>query len=126
MVEPIGFPARPVILVVDDEQQVRQRAVEIFQGLGFAVRSAGTATEALDLLAAIPVIRLMFTDIRMPGMDDGALVREARRRRPDLKIVLTTGWPRVHDVPEGCPVVRKPYAPDDLMLIVPRLLRDAC
>jgi CheY-like chemotaxis protein len=120
----LKFPAHPVVLVVDDEPLVRQLAVMTFEELGFEVRSAAGAAEALDLLDSIPCIKLMFTDICMPGMDGGALVREARERHPGLKVVLTTGWSGTHDIPEGVPIVRKPYFPDDLMLIVPRLLRD--
>jgi CheY-like chemotaxis protein len=123
MSELLIFPAPPIVLVVDDEDLVRQLAVDIFHDLGFQVRSAGDAGAALDLLHALPAIKLMFSDIRMPGMDGGDLVREAKKIRPDLKIVLTTGWSGSHDIPEGYPIVRKPYVPNDLMLIVPRLLR---
>src|SRR5689334_8286304 len=80
------------VLVVDDEPAVRETACELFRSFGLCCYDAYNAEDALRLLSGHPEIGLLFADVRMPGMDGAALAREAQRLRPDLKIVLTSGW----------------------------------
>lgn len=95
------------ILVVDDEPLIRLTLVDVFRESGAAVFEAGSAQQALDLLNRHPDIGLLFTDVRMPGMSGVELARHAREMRPDLRIVLSTGFTQ-EDL-TGFEVVAKPW-----------------
>lgn len=98
---------RKVVLVVDDEPMVRMLAVDLFEELGCEVVEASSGLEALARLDERPDVSLMFTDCRMPGMSGPELAESAAQRRPDLKIVLVTGYHNMQ-VP-GWPMVWKPF-----------------
>jgi CheY-like chemotaxis protein len=114
----MGIVAESVtVLVVDDNPGVRATAVDMFRALGFEVYDAYNGADALNILAAHREISLLFTDVRMPGMSGTELVKEARELRPDLKIVLTSGYvdgPPVKNVP----FLRKPYRVSELAALV--------
>jgi CheY-like chemotaxis protein len=80
------------ILVAEDEAMLRVIAVEMLQDAGFEVFEAGDGVEALDLLKAHPQIALLVSDIKMPRMDGYALVEAGLALRPDLKVLLMTGY----------------------------------
>ncbi len=83
------------ILVVEDEPDVRVFARDTLRGLGYGVREAGDSKAALDIIEHEPEVRLLLTDIGLPGGIDGReLADEVRRRRPDLKVLFTTGYAR--------------------------------
>jgi signal transduction histidine kinase len=83
------------ILVVEDEAAVRELAVTSLKELGYRVLSAGDGAGALQALARNTAIDLLFTDIGLPGgMTGRQLAEAARARRPDLKVVYTTGYAR--------------------------------
>jgi PAS domain S-box-containing protein len=82
------------ILVVEDEDHVRQLTSESLRELGYRVLAANGAANALRLLDANPEIALLFTDIVMPDMNGRKLADEALKRRPGLPIVFTTGFTR--------------------------------
>jgi CheY-like chemotaxis protein len=103
-----------VLLVVDDDEDVREIAVLYLESLGFSVVQARNGKEALQHLAERPEITLMFTDIKMPQMDGNQLVEEAMRMRPGLKIVMTTGFASRVNPRYSVPLVRKPYALGEL------------
>jgi two-component system, response regulator PdtaR len=82
----------PVVMIIDDEELVRAVAVEYFQDQGLKVVEAENADRAFALLNRRSDVRLLFTDINMPGSIDGlALAREVHRRWPQMLIMLTTG-----------------------------------
>ncbi len=83
-----------LILVVEDEERMRLVVEEAFRELGYKVVVAEDAKKALALLDANPGVSLLFTDVVMPEMSGRELVKEALRRRPDLKVVYTTGFSR--------------------------------
>ncbi len=93
-------PAEPItilqitILYVEDDPLVSLATVDLLKGAGYAVLAAADAGQALDLLAEHPEIDLLLTDIGLPGMDGRALAAEARRRRPDLRLIFLTGYDR--------------------------------
>ena len=80
------------ILVAEDEAMLRLIAVEMLEDAGFTVLQAGDGEEALALLKTNPQIRLLVSDIKMPRMDGYALVEAGRTLRPDLKVLLMTGY----------------------------------
>ncbi len=83
-----------LILVVEDEERMRLVVEEAFRELGYKVVVAEDAKKALALLDANPGVSLLFTDVVMPEMSGRELVKEALSRRPDLKVVYTTGFSR--------------------------------
>ncbi len=103
--------AEEVVLVVEDEPDVRAVAVEGLRELGYRTLSAGDAEAALDILRRGGRIDLLFSDIVMPGAKNGVqLSDEARRLRPGLKVLLTSGYSTVLcATPEDVPVLSKPY-----------------
>ena len=99
----------PAVLVVEDVPQTRATAVQLFQDLGCEVFDAYNGHSALTILEAHPEIQVLFADVRMPGMSGPELAQVARRLRPDLRIVLTSGYVSRDDVPDGIPFVPKPW-----------------
>jgi DNA-binding NtrC family response regulator len=84
--------AKTPILVAEDEAMLRLIAVEMLQDHGFEVFEAADGAEALDLLKANPEIALLVSDIKMPRMDGYALVEAGLAVRPELKVLLMTGY----------------------------------
>ena len=80
------------ILVAEDEAMLRVIAVEMLEDAGFQVFEAADGAEALDLLKTHPQIALLVSDIKMPRMDGYALVEAGLVFRPDLKVLLMTGY----------------------------------
>lgn len=86
------------ILAVDDDMLVSMGTVGMLEDLGHQVLEAASAAQALEVFAAEGDIDLVITDQAMPKMTGIELARELRRRRPDLPIILATGYA---DLPEG-------------------------
>jgi CheY-like chemotaxis protein len=102
----------PVVLVVEDEPELRMLAVELVVEAGFVALEAGNADEAVALLESRRDISLLFTDIDMPGSMDGLkLAHAARDRWPPIKILLVSGQVRLKpsELPLNSRFVRKPY-----------------
>jgi DNA-binding NtrC family response regulator len=85
---------RPSILVVDDELLIRDLLYDFFTGQGWSISVAENGERALEILNN-KHIDLVLTDIKMPEMDGLALTEELRRLRPELPVVLMTGFPSV-------------------------------
>jgi len=93
--EHAGIPVHGVetLLVVDDEPCLLDLAEESLQALGYRVLVAGNGRQALERLAEEPAIDLLFSDVVMPGGIDGyELAAAATAQRPDLKVLLTSGY----------------------------------
>jgi PAS domain S-box-containing protein len=107
---------RETILVVEDDADVRSYSCDTLRELGYSVLEAETARSALQLLDNHPEICLLFTDVGLPGgMNGRQLVQEARSRRPDLRVLFTTGYARnaiVHDgrLDPGVELITKPFS----------------
>lgn len=121
-------PARPsggaeTILIVEDDDLLRAHAERALRGLGYQVICAGDGDELLAGLEALPPVQLLFTDLMMPGAVSGEmLAREIRRRRPEVRVLFTSG--RVGpegDVPCGH-FLAKPYRRDALAAMVRKVL----
>ena len=98
--------------MVEDEILVRLTAVAIAEDAGFEVLSATTADEALSVLEARADVRLVFTDVQMPGSMDGLrLARAVRKRWPPIELIVTSahGPLAADDLPERGRYVAKPY-----------------
>src|SRR5207253_8405496 len=90
---------KPSVLIVEDNPLSRATAVAMFEDLGFTVFDSYSGHHALALLQARPEIGLMFIDVRMPGMTGPELAEAVRRRRPEIKLVLTSGYVGEEAVP---------------------------
>jgi PAS domain S-box-containing protein len=114
--------ARPgeTILVVEDEAEVRAYTTGVLTELGYAVVEAQNGRIALSTLNQHPEVRLLFTDVGLPGgMNGRQLAEAARRRRPTLKVLFTTGYARdaiVHEgrLDPGVLLITKPFSFADL------------
>jgi CheY-like chemotaxis protein len=118
-----------VILVCEDDDDVRAYSVEVLRELGYRVLEAHDGPAALRLLERQEgKVDLLFTDVVLPGGMTGAvLAREARALRPDLRILFTTGYARnaiVHHgrLDPGVELITKPFAYADLAARVRELL----
>ncbi len=102
----------PRVLVVEDEPLLRLINVDMLSDAGFEVLEAGDADEALRLLEETSDIRVVFTDVDMPGCLDGfALAARIGVRWPEIGVVVTSGR-RYPDTAVGAPAccfVAKPY-----------------
>jgi CheY-like chemotaxis protein len=83
---------KPVLLLAEDEAMLRLLAVEMLEEAGFAVFEAADGVEGLELLKSHPEISLLVSDIKMPRMDGYALAEAGLALKPDLKILLMTGY----------------------------------
>ena len=103
---------RAIVLIVDDEPLIRMGAVEMIEAAGYAAIEAANADEAIAILEARRDIRVVFTDINMPGSMDGLkLARAVRDRWPPIHLIVTSGQvaPGANDLPAGGRFLRKPY-----------------
>jgi len=109
---------KPTALIVDDETLLRLHAADLLEDEGFSVLEAATAEEALELLAASPDVKLLFTDIEMPGQLNGLdLARRVHERWPHILLIVTSGRlrPDRGEIPEPGRFVAKPYRDEELL-----------
>ena len=108
---------RPVVLVVEDDFLIREYAVEVINEAGFEAIEAGNADEAIRILEGRSDIRIVFTDVHMPGSIDGLKLAHAIRGRwPPIKLIVTSGQMTVleSDLPAGGRFFSKPYQPSEI------------
>ena len=116
---------RPVVLVVEDEALIRLSAVQIAEEAGYEALEARDADEAIKLLEARSDIRLVFTDVHMPGTMDGLkLARYIRERWPPVHLLVASGVAIIseRELPSGVSFFRKPYTEHRIMGEMKRLL----
>jgi CheY-like chemotaxis protein len=90
----VRAPARPAVLIVDDESPVRQILTGFVEHGGFRAIAAGGPDEALAVLEAEPNIALVLSDVRMPTAVMGIeFIRTARRRWPEIPLAAVTAFP---------------------------------
>jgi len=123
--EPPG--RRPSILVVDDDEGIRENLAEVLSMEQYRTYAAANAEEALDRLRSNDV-DLLLTDFQMPGANGVELIEAARRERPELRAILITAFPYVYEEidparRQGVVLLLKPFAADEVLGIVARMLR---
>lgn len=107
-----------IVLVVEDEALVRMGIVDHLEDSGFTVLEASNSEEAIAILINNLDIRIVFTDVDMPGGMDGLKLAAAIRHRwPPIKIVVTSGHRRVgvDDLPVEAQFIPKPYSYDKIV-----------
>ncbi len=116
------------VLVVDDNPDVRRVVAGQLSQLGYRVLHAENGPEALGVIGTEPGVDLLFTDVVMPhGMDGFALAEEARKMRPDLKLLFTSGFPSSsvqaqRQIDPGLEFLGKPYRRQELARAVRKVL----
>ncbi len=125
--------AEDKLLVVDDDPLIRRSLGEVLRREGYQVVEASTGAEALRMVAnAAP--SLVITDFNMPELDGMQLLRELHARKPDLPVILVTGYGTVEQAVEAMKAgaydyVSKPIIDEEMKLVIrraldERLLRD--
>jgi CheY-like chemotaxis protein len=118
---------RPVtILLIDDEAIVRSATVAMLSDLGHRVIEASSSAQGLDLLRAGAEPDVVITDYLMPGMNGADLACEIRRDRPDLPILLATGYASLAgNTMADLPLLPKPFRQSELAATIERLVAHA-
>ncbi len=119
----------PVVLLVEDEPLVRMLAADVLREEGgFKVVEANNADEALRVLEAATRVRVLVTDVEMPGSLDGfMLARLVHRAWPHIGIVVLSGRmaPGPGSLSTGALFLAKPYRPETLIAMVHDVLRNS-
>jgi CheY-like chemotaxis protein len=108
---------RPVVLVVEDEPLLREMIAFEFEVSGFEVIDAGSAEEALQRLSQMPSLDLLFTDIRLPGMDGWSLATAVRAQRPDAPVIYASGNAERQELLPRSEFIPKPYRPEQIFRV---------
>ncbi|WP_438751826.1 response regulator [Pararhizobium sp. O133] len=118
--------SKRIVLVVEDEPLLRMMAVDLVEDAGFDVVEAANADEAVKILETRTDIRIVFTDIDMPGSIDGMMLAAAVRDRwPPIEIIITSGHRQVADLdlPERSVFFPKPYDSTKVTATLHRMAR---
>lgn len=114
-----------VILIVDDEANIRQVATATLEKYGYKILTAADGTEAIAVYASTEKIDLVLTDMSMPYMDGAATIRALRKINPDLKIIsasgLTDSQKEIKDLNVNA-FLLKPFTAETLLTTVARVL----
>ncbi|MBL0426597.1 hybrid sensor histidine kinase/response regulator [Ramlibacter alkalitolerans] len=118
--EPVAEPATDKVLIVDDQPDVLEVTSELFRTLGFEVFSANSGEDAVEVLRRTPDIRLLLSDVVMPGMSGIQLGHKAQEIVPHIKVILASGYAtpalnRDEGSLEGFQFLPKPYRMGDLV-----------
>ncbi|HYD86855.1 MAG TPA: ATP-binding protein [Vitreimonas sp.] len=123
---PPTLPVSPMrVLIVDDDAMVREALKLHLSSAGFQTTTAADGPEAIALIEAGLEFDLLFTDMVMPrGMTGLALAEKLRERRPEIRVIVSTGYVE-DDLPEAGPnwlLLRKPYSSNELFGAIRRLI----
>jgi CheY-like chemotaxis protein len=124
-----GAQPPATVLVVDDDELVREAAAMFLANEGYRVIEVGSADEAVTVLDGGGQVDVVFTDLRMPGRLDGiGLARWVRDHHPGTRVLITSGYTsgaqQVVEVSNG-PLIPKPYQPAAVVRLVQALTREA-
>jgi len=106
------------VLVADDDRDVRDVTVRALTEIGLAASEVESGRAARDLLERDASIDLLVVDYAMPGLNGAQVVLRARGRRPDLPIILITGYAEAgfaEELPTDVQLLRKPFRVPDLV-----------
>ncbi len=112
-----------LVLVVEDDSLINWMATDELKKAGYQAISAFNADEAIEILESRGDIRLIFTDIDMPGSMDGLMLAAAVRHRwPPVRIIVTSGKHFPAELPESAVFIPKPYSAEKIVETVMRLV----
>ncbi|MGA7105052.1 MAG: response regulator [Candidatus Deferrimicrobiaceae bacterium] len=112
------------LLVVDDEQDIRDASERILSRIGYQVQKASRGDEALDILNKNS-IDIVLLDLKMPGMDGMEVLARIRERSTEIQVIVITGYATVETAIEAMKqgaydFIPKPFEPDQLRIVVNR------
>lgn len=113
-----------VVLVVEDEPLIRLNAIQIIEHIGHEAVEAANADEAILVLERRADVRIVFTDINMPGSMDGLKLAQAVRNRwPPIRLIVTSGKVMLNpgDLPLDGRFLAKPYSADQIVSLLSEL-----
>jgi DNA-binding NtrC family response regulator len=116
-----------VVLIVEDEEILRIFAAWQLEEAGFEVVQAANADEALQAMNSRPDVRVLFTDVQMPGQLDGMdLARKIHEQWPKVLVLITSGnsRPAKADIPNQGHFLAKPYRSEDVISEIAALARE--
>jgi two-component system response regulator HydG len=119
------MPEKMSIMVVDDEEIVRESLFHWFKKYGHVVETASSGFEALDKLEQHP-FQLLFVDIKMPGMDGIELLEKVITEYPDTIVIIITAYGSIESAVKAMRIgasdyLLKPFKPDQLSLVMERI-----
>jgi CheY-like chemotaxis protein len=112
------LPPEQAVLVVEDEELIRIDMCDRLEKAGLHVLEATNADEAMALLEVHPEVRVLVTDVKMPGWMSGIdLARQAAKKWPEISILLTSAYYSADDdqLPENMTLYPKPFSPEGLV-----------
>jgi CheY-like chemotaxis protein len=115
----------PVVLVVDDDPDIRRSVVQALEDGGMTGIPAASGREALRILDRDRTISILLTDIMMPGITGTTLADQASGLRPDVKIVFMTAYAAVDPVGSTRPLVGKPFGTNELCTSIRAMYKPA-
>ena len=125
----VEVKGKGIVLVVEDDSDVRAVASSLLENLGYCVLEAETGSDAMKLIDRGERVDLVFTDVIMPGEMNGIdLVREMKVKHAGIPVLLTSGYTAqriaMGELVEGLQLLRKPYTQVDLSIAVRRVMSD--
>jgi PAS domain S-box-containing protein len=132
MMEETRVEIRPdaLVLVVDDEQDIRDASERILSRVGYHVQKASRGDEALDILNKERV-DILLLDLKMPGMDGLEVLERVRKQNTQIQVIVITGYATVETAIEAMKqgaydFIPKPFEPDQLRIVVNRAWEKMC
>lgn len=113
--------ARGIVLLVDDEDVVRESTADMLEEFGFEVRQASSAEAALALVAKGMTPDLLVTDHLMPGMTGVDLIEALRRVLPKLPAMIVSGYSDVEGIARNIPRLTKPFRSAELAVVISQI-----
>lgn len=113
--------SKATILFVDDDDMLRDLIVDALDDLGYTVLKAHDGPSALDVLRGTAKIDVVFSDVSMPnGMSGVELATRIRQLRPDIRLILASGFAKgqIAGMPEGVVFLPKPYRVRQLLELI--------
>ncbi|EAU41451.1 putative two-component response regulator protein [Fulvimarina pelagi HTCC2506] len=127
MIENAPLPKSKIeVLVVEDDPLLRMDAVDLVEDAGYRTHEAANADEAMQLLAENPSVRVLFTDVEMPGSMNGLeLAERVHSRFPEMGIIIVSGHPKISkaSLPINVDFFAKPYPVDRFTETLDRVAR---
>jgi DNA-binding NtrC family response regulator len=122
----LSFPGLPRVLIVDDEEGVREGLRTMFQREGLHVETAGSAEDGVRRIESRS-FDIVFLDLNLPGSDGLSILGKLRRGTPPADVVILTGYGTVANTVEAmrkgaADVIEKPFGSDRILAVVRRVL----
>ncbi|HTR38577.1 MAG TPA: ATP-binding protein [Bryobacteraceae bacterium] len=125
---PAELNGNETLLLLEDEEDVRELATELLGSLGYSILKAANGDDALQISTSYPEeIHVLVTDVVLPGMNGRQVAERLKAQRPQLKVLYTSGYTQAaiaHRgvLEQGVAFIPKPYTPDDLAAKVREVL----